>query len=134
VSAADVLGGTANKRLIARHMVMVGTSAVGLEDLRATPLVSALPGVEVHAQLLESILSNSMLIRPNYALGMELVFLALSGLLIILLVPRLGAVWALVFALVLMGSYAGFSYYLFSEKRLLLDATFPIGASVTLFV
>ena len=134
VSAADVLGGTANKRLIARHMVMVGTSAVGLEDLRATPLVSALPGVEVHAQLLESILSNSMLIRPNYALGMELVFLAISGLLIILLVPRLGAVWALILALVLLGSYGGFSYYMFSEKRLLLDATFPIGATVALFV
>ena len=134
ISAADILGDTANKRLISGHMVMVGTSAVGLEDLRATPLVSALPGVEVHAQLLESILSDSMLIRPNYALGMELVFLAFSGLLIILLVPRLGAVWALVLALVLLGSYAGLSYYLFSEKRLLLDATFPVGATVILFV
>ncbi len=134
VSAASILDGNANKRLIANHMVMVGTSAVGLEDMRATPLVSALPGVEVHAQLLESILSDKMLIRPNYALGMELVFLALSGLAIILLVPRLGAVWALLFAVILLGSYAGTSYYLFSEKRLLLDVTFPAGAAIALFI
>ena len=134
ISAASVLDGTANTRLIANHMIIVGTSAVGLEDLRATPLVTALPGVEIHAQVIESILAKSMLIRPNYALGMELMVLAVIGLAIILLVPRMGAIWALGFALLVLGSYAGLSYYVFAEHKLLIDPTFPIGSALALFI
>ncbi len=134
VSAGSVLDGTANPRLIKNHMIVVGTSAVGLEDLRATPLVAALPGVEIHAQVIESILSKSMLQRPNYALGMELVFLTIAGLAIVILVPMLGAIWASLFALVVLGGYAGASYYSFAEHQLLFDATFPIGATALLFV
>ncbi len=134
ISAAKILDGTADPKLIANHMIVVGTSAVGLEDLRATPLVAGLPGVEIHAQVIESILSNSMLIRPNYILGMELFFLAIAGLAIILLVPRLGAVWALVFALTLLGGYTGLSFYAFSQWRILIDPTFPVGSIIALFI
>ena len=134
VSAGSILDGSANTRLIAKHMVIVGTSAVGLEDLRATPLAAALPGVEIHAQMIESIISDSTLIRPNYSLGMELVFVALTGLTIIVLVPMLGAVWAFLLAVLLLGGYAGASFYAFSEYRLLIDATFPIGSALLLFI
>ena len=134
ISAGVLLDGKADAKLIKNHMIVVGTSAVGLEDLRATPLVAALPGVEIHAQVIESILSNSMLKRPNYALGMELLFLAITGLVIILLVPMLGAIWASVFAVVVLGAYAGISYYSFSQFQLLFDATFPIGSGILLFV
>jgi len=56
VSAADVLNGTADKSKIAGKIAFVGTSAVGLLDIRSTPLDPLIPGVEVHAQIIENAL------------------------------------------------------------------------------
>ena len=61
VSARDVLKGTVPADKIEAHIVFIGTSAVGLQDLRATPIEEAMPGVEVHAQIVEQVLSQNML-------------------------------------------------------------------------
>ena len=58
---------------LAGHLVFVGTSAIGLEDFRATPLGVAMAGVEIHAQVLENILAQSLLVRPNYTIAVELI-------------------------------------------------------------
>ncbi len=134
VSAGSVLDGSADPASIAGHMILVGTSAVGLEDYRATPLVAAMPGVEIHAQVIENVLSQQFLTRPNYAIGMELIFVAVVGLLIVFLVPMTGAVLSFGLAAVLMAAFAGGSFYAFSEHRLLIDATYPVGATLALFI
>jgi adenylate cyclase len=130
VPAADLLRDRMAPGRLQGHLVFVGTSAIGLEDYRATPLGVPMPGVEIHAQLLENILSSSLLQRPNYAVAAELAAAALLCFWIILLVPRLGAVLILVMAGVLVAGYAGGSWYLFAEQRILLDPTFPIAATV----
>ena len=53
-------------------LVLIGTSAIGLLDIKTTPIEPVMPGVEVHAQILESVLTNSLLSAPNYAIGAEL--------------------------------------------------------------
>lgn len=58
ISAKDVLEGDLPPGRLAGHLVLVGTSAVGLLDIRATPVDPAMPGVEIHAQLLETILDD----------------------------------------------------------------------------
>ena len=68
VSAKDVLAGTVPAGRLRGHFVLVGTSAIGLQDLRTTPVDDAMPGVEIHAQLLETILSDAYLHRPSYAI------------------------------------------------------------------
>ena len=74
VSAGSVhVRGRRRQQRIAGHMVVVGTSAVGLEDFRATPVANFMPGVEIHAQIIENILTQQFLFRPTYAIGMELV-------------------------------------------------------------
>src|SRR5581483_4524423 len=62
VSAKDVLQGNVPTDRLAGKLVLVGTSAIGLLDLKTTPIDAAIPGVEVHAQILESVLSNSSLV------------------------------------------------------------------------
>nr|NIS43009.1 CHASE2 domain-containing protein [Desulfuromonadales bacterium] len=47
--------------------VFIGTSAPGLLDLRATPLEANIPGVEIHAQVVEQIIAGDYLYRPSYA-------------------------------------------------------------------
>ena len=94
VSAKDVLSGAADPVRFKGKIVLVGTSAIGLLDLKTTPVDPTMPGVEVHAQLLESMLSGTSLTSPSYATLAELAIATLVGLAIIALAPVLGA-WAL---------------------------------------
>ena len=134
VSAGSVLSGTAPASSIAGHMVLVGTSAVGLEDFRATPVAAFMPGVEIHAQIIENILTQQFLFRPNYAIGMEVVLVVLAGLFIIWLVPKIGAVYAFFAAASVLGMIICGSFWAFYSHRLLIDPSFPIGSLATLFI
>lgn len=90
VSAADVLAGTVPPEVrMEGAIVLVGTTAPGLMDLRATPVQNVYPGVEIHANLLAGILDNRFLHRPAYLLGGELVMLLAIGLLLAVALPLL---------------------------------------------
>ncbi len=130
VSAADVISGRMEQGRLRGHLVFVGTSAIGLEDFRPTPLGVSMAGVEIHAQVLENILSGSLLDRPNTAIAVELVITLLLGLVIVILVPAFRATFVMILAVVVMAGYAGASWYAFSAQRALLDPTFPILAAV----
>ncbi len=128
VSATDVLSGRLPPNRLSGQLVFVGTSAIGLEDFRTTPLGTPMAGVEIHAQVLENILGNTMLVRPNYAIAVELVTILILGFLVIILVPFLGAAFTLLATIVMMGGFMTGSYYAFSAYRLMLDPTFPTFA------
>ena len=86
VSAKDILQGNVPPDRLAGKLVLIGTSAIGLLDLKTTPIDATIPGVEVHAQILESVLSKSSLVNPNYAIGAELAIAVFFGLAIIIAV------------------------------------------------
>ncbi len=126
VSAADLIGGTVPPGRLAGHLVLVGTSAIGLEDFRATPLGVAMAGVEIHAQLLENILTGTLLVRPNYAIGAELAITFLLCLLVIIFAPNLSGQVLIGSSLVLLTGYMALSWNLFATDRILIDPTFPV--------
>lgn len=134
VSAADLLSGKMPPARLRGHLVFVGTSAIGLEDFRANPTGIPMPGVEIHAQVLENILSKTLLVRPNYTVGVELVVITLLGLLVILLVPALGAFLTIGSTLLLTGGYIGISYYYFHTQRVLLDPAYPTVAALLIIL
>lgn len=126
VSAVDVLNGSVDPALMKGKLTIVGTSAVGLRDIRSIPTERDIPGVEVHAQLIEAIIHQKYLVRPNYADVAELTFLLVGGIIMIILVPWVGAKWTAGLFLVVAGGALGTSWYLFSEKLVLLDATYAV--------
>lgn len=134
VSAKDVLEDRLPTDRVARKLVLIGTSAVGLRDIKATPIDPAMSGVEVHAQVLESILSKSVLARPGYAIGAELAITVLFALAIIALGPILGAAPMLGLGAVVGAALAAGSWLFFSEKRILFDATFPLLATFLVYL
>ena len=89
--AWKVLNGEIGKEEIEGRLAIIGTSAAGLLDLRATPLEASVPGVELHAQAVEQILQGSFLQRPDFATPAELLYILVLGLLIAVLIYRLGA-------------------------------------------
>ncbi|WP_340117828.1 adenylate/guanylate cyclase domain-containing protein [Pelagibius sp. 7325] len=134
VSAKDLLSGAVGPERMAGKLALVGTSAAGLFDIKATPLQDRVPGVEVHAQVLEMILSGQLLLRPNYALGAELSILAVIGLLLIVMVPLIGAVLTLLLGAVVAGGLVAGSWHLFVNEGLLIDVAYPLAGSFSVFV
>jgi adenylate cyclase len=134
VSAKDVLqGGVPADRLKGR-LVLIGTSATGLLDIKTTPLDPVIPGVEVHAQILESVLTKSTLVNPNYAIGAELVLAVLLGIGVIVMAPMLSPTVNVVFGALLIAGLIGFSLYLFAVHNLLIDFTYPLISSWLIYL
>lgn len=89
VSATDVLAGKVDPQLLDKRVVLVGTSAPGLFDLRSTPVAPVYPGVEIHANLIAGMLDGNIRQRPPYVLGAEFLLLLCTGLLLVLWLPWL---------------------------------------------
>lgn len=120
IPATDVLRGTLSdrqKQQLDGAIVLVGTSALGLKDLRSTPLETGYPGVEVHANLLDAIIGsvppeNRFWYRPDYEPGATVVLILLLGLMIVLIQPRLQAGGQLVFSVFTIGVVIAINYAL----------------------
>lgn len=89
ISATDVINGKADPAALKGRVALLGTSAPGLLDLRATPLDSVYPGVEIHANMISGILDRSLKASPEYILGAEFVLVLVLGLFMALLLPLL---------------------------------------------
>jgi adenylate cyclase len=129
VSAKDILSGEAPKARVAGKIVLVGTSAIGLLDNKTTPISRSMPGVEVHAQVLEGALSNGMLHQPNYALAIEVITALATGLAIIILAPLLGPMVLLALGALVAAGLIAFSWWNYRNDSLLIDATYPLISS-----
>lgn len=116
VSATKVLHGEVPKGILDGAIVIVGTSALGLADLRTTPLETQYPGVEVHVNLLDAILQSTaghdyFYVRPDWEQGATFVIVLLSGLLLAFILPRLEPGYMLLvtgawFVVLLLGNFA----------------------------
>ncbi len=131
VSAAAVLSGRVDPTLIRDNIILVGPSATALADQRATPLSKNGPGVDIHAQAIEQILLGTFLSRPNWAPMLELGYTLILGLLLILLLPRLGPLPCAVLGG--LGAFAAvaISWLSFRQGQLLLD---PVGPSLAVLL
>jgi adenylate cyclase len=134
ISAVDVLEGRVPPDRVAQRLVLVGTSAVGLLDSKTTPVDPLMPGVEVHAQVLENILTNSVLSAPNYAIGVELCAAILLGIIIIWLAPTLNPLVLLLVGATIVAISMGASWYFYLQKQLLFDFTYPLLSSVLVYL
>jgi len=95
VSAVDVLKGRADPKLLEGTIVLVGTTAPGLNDLRATPVNAEYPGVEIHANLIKSILDQSFKARPDVATALEVIQVLVLGIALTLALPVMAPAWSI---------------------------------------
>ena len=110
---------------IAGRIVLIGASAPGLFDMRATPLDTVVAGVEVHAQAIEQIIAGSMLHRPDLSTGLEVVFTTLAGLLLAVLVRRAGPVSGAIMGAATLIAVVAAAWWARARLGRLLDPTYP---------
>ncbi|WP_024517754.1 adenylate/guanylate cyclase domain-containing protein [Bradyrhizobium sp. Tv2a-2] len=134
VPAVDVLDGSAPIDRIKGKLVLIGTSAVGLHDIKTTPVSPVMPGVEVHAQVLESLLTGAAVSQPSYAIAVELLAAMILGLLVIAFAPGFGPVTLVLVGALFASLLIGTSWYFYQHYRLLLDFTYPLLSTTAIYL
>lgn len=95
IPAIDVLEDKLPPGSLQGRIALIGTSAAGLKDLRSTPLDPLMPGVEVHATIIDNILTGDFFSRPDWAPGLELCLIIFCGLITSVLIAITNARWTL---------------------------------------
>jgi adenylate cyclase len=124
--AVDVIEHRVPKELLAGKIALVGASAVGLGDVVPTPTGDQLPGVEIHATLIDQILAHDFIWRSHATAAEELVATVLLALAAVLSVTYLSAVWAGLAGLILTGGYIGYAQYRLHHYDVLLGVAIPV--------
>jgi adenylate cyclase len=125
IPAWKVLDGSADLRALEGAAVFIGTSAAGLLDLRSTPMRLDAPGVEVHIEALEQMLTRDFLERPDWAAGVEWAFATLLGIIVLLAIARVPVFWIAGVAIAAVAVALGVSWYSFTQWKWLLDPVAP---------
>jgi adenylate cyclase len=119
--------------LIGGQIVLVGASASGLLGIRASALGAPVPGVSIHAQALEQMLTGTYLNRADWVGGLELLVFVLAGLLIVLGVILTGPMLGLVVSLAVGGLLVAGSWWAFARAGLLIDPSFAVFGALVLY-
>ncbi len=134
ISVSDFLDAKFDPALVRDKIIVVGTSAPGLKDLRATPLNPAGAGVEVHAQILEQMLTGVFLYDVDWEKGVDIVYILVLGLLLILLMRKLGAVYSGPVALIFVGAPVVATWLSFTQAGWMVAPVFPATVMALIFI
>jgi len=115
VSAADVIKGRVSAEMLKDRIVLVGTTAPGLLDLRATPVGATYPGVEIHANLITGMLDGALKQKPTYVLAVDALQILVVGLLLTLLLPVLSPLRATLLSFATLAVMVGLNFSLWQS-------------------
>jgi adenylate cyclase len=134
VPVMNVLEKTVAPEMIAGKLILIGTSAVGLNDIKTTPVSQNMPGVEIHAQILESALTGDVISQPIYGIAVEFATALLFGLLVIAFAPLFGPVTLVALGAAFATALIGTSAYFYMQHRLLIDFTYPLMSTTAIYL
>ena len=134
VPAINVLEKNVAPDMIAGKLVLIGTSAVGLNDIKTTPVSHAMPGVEIHAQVLESALTGDVISTPIFGIVVEFAAALLFGLLVIAFAPLFGPITLFALGAAFASVLLGTSVYFYAQHRLLIDFTYPLMSTTAIYL
>ena len=134
VSASDVLKNKVPLQTLQGAIVLVGTTAPGLMDLRTAPMQESYAGVETHANLVAGIMDGTVKERPAYTLGLELILLLVIGVLLALALPALSPLWAIALSTVVLLAFAVFNLLMWTFVNLALPAASALVMTAVIFI
>ena len=133
ISAADMLAKRIAPDTLKDKIILLGTTAPGLLDLRVTPVGETYPGVETHANVISGFLDGKVFVKPDYSVGFEVVILILSGLTLAFALPLLTAPKAVAASVVIIGALVGLNFWLYLSYGLVLPLASALVMALTAF-
>ena len=134
VPAWKVLSGNLNRDLVEDRLILVGSTAAGAGNVSISPLGVQTSNVEIHAQVLETILSDDYLSRPEILLGLELLLCIVFGVLLIWLLPKFGMMWCGVLAFLAIVGTMTTGWIAFDRYNMLIDTIYPTAIIILIYI
>ncbi len=133
ISAADILSGKSSHNLSNKH-ILIGTSAEGIYDLRATPYANIIPGVEIQATIMDNMIAADPMVYDTFTeIGLTYTMLIVGGVLLSAMLayskPIVGGIGGILFVLAAFAT----SYYLFLNNRIV-GISFPLLTIIIIFL
>lgn len=125
-SVSDILSGKLARGTFTDKIVLVGTTAMGTEDLQPTPLSPRYPGAEIHATVIDNILTQRLLTNPQWSRIYDLLAIIILGALIGIALPRMSALKGLLCAMGLSIVYIIITRWLFVHAGVWLNIVYPL--------
>jgi len=128
VSVTDILHGNVPEGTFKNRVVLVGATAIGTHDLRTTPFGPVYPGLEVHATVIDNIVTRSFMARPDWSKAYDIAAIVLLPALIGIALPRLSPLRGVLAFVVLFGAYILVTRSLFVSGGMWLNMVYPLSA------
>jgi adenylate cyclase len=125
-SISDILSGKLAKGTFKDKLVLVGATAMGTHDLRSTPFSPLYPGVEIHATVIDNILTQNFITKPRWSMIFDLLVIILLGTLTGIALPRTSAMKGLFIASGLFILHIFIARWLFVNSRVWLNIVYPL--------
>ena len=132
ISITDILSHRLPPETFEDKIVLVGATAIGIYDMRVTPFSNVFPGLEIHANIIDNILHQDFLQRPNWAAFFDLAAMVLLGLIVGLAIPRLRALPGAAVTIGILVTYISLCQYLFTHIGAWLNIVYPVGVVLVL--
>jgi len=124
-SIIDILRGDVPGDAFKDKIILVGATAVGIYDVRVTPYATNFPGIEIHANIIDNILHNRFLVKPEWAQDVDLAIILALGIGLGLILRRVKATIGVVALLITMAGFLFFNRYMFVERGVWLNLVYP---------
>jgi adenylate cyclase len=134
IPAVDVLNGKVDPALLSGSIAMVGTSAIGLVDLRTTPVGAMFPGIETQATIVDALLRGDAPYKPDIASGVNMVAIVVLGGLLALIMPFVGPAWMTLLGLGTTAVVVAGNVWLWQVQGLDMPVSGPLLTVITLYV
>ena len=132
-SVTDILNNNVPPDKLKDRIVILGATAVGVYDLRVTPFSNNYPGLGIHANIIDSIISRDFLQQPGFYRFFNTMAILFSGIILGLILTRLGVIWGGAASLMLVSGYSFLCLSLFAEKGIVLNMTYPVIVAVFIY-
>ena len=133
ISALSVLNGSIDPSAMRGKIVLFGTTAAGLHELRTTPLDAAHPGVEIHATVVDNLIAGDPIIHPWWGNSLQLILILVPGILLTLLVARARAAWGVAAVVICAIGFWLFSLQLLAQWQIHFPPIMPVATLVFVF-
>jgi len=134
ISITDILHDRIPGDVLKDKIVLVGATAVGIFDLRVTPFGTVFPGLEIHANIIDSILSRDFLYKPGWAAMFDALAILIAGLFLGIFLPRAGVISGALVSVAMFFGYIALCQYLFSAQGLILNLVYPLAVMIFIYV
>ena len=132
-SFVDVINGSAPASAFKDKIVLVGATAIGIYDMRVTPFSGTFPGVEIHANIIDNILRNDPISRPDWVTVVDVAAILLCGIGLTIAISRIRAILGTLVTIGLIVLYGAVNEFVFITWKIWLTAIYPGMTMVFVF-